>query len=155
MKKTDGFFEYTFPALKEEVDFSLISNDISSKEYKLRILKTPKLEGFEMTLDYPAYTGMQDETLASTGNATIPEGTKVTWQFNSRDTEVINYIFNDSVITLSSRNGNAAFSDNLKRTRNYAVNTSNESFQNFQPLNYEINVIPDEYPNITVESICM
>ncbi len=152
MKKTDGFFEYTFPALKEEVDFSLISNDISSEEYKLRILKTPKLEGFEMTLDYPAYTGMQDETLASTGNATIPQGTKVTWQFYSRDAEVINYIINDSVITLSSRNGNAVFSDILKRNRNYAVNTSNENFTNFQPLNYEIKVIPDEYPNITIES---
>src|SRR5690606_41092705 len=47
------------------------ANKVNSRKYTLEVVKTPSLLNFEMVLNYPAYTKKTDETLKSTGNATI------------------------------------------------------------------------------------
>ena len=46
--------------------FSLLANDVVSKEYELSVVNVPTLVGFDMTLDYPSHTQKRDETLKST-----------------------------------------------------------------------------------------
>ncbi|NEU35311.1 hypothetical protein GN156_32165, partial [bacterium LRH843] len=68
-----GEFQYTFNLPKNNIEFSLSANDVSSKTYALEVVNTPNLVNFEMVLDYPTYTRKQDEILKSTGSAVIPE----------------------------------------------------------------------------------
>ncbi|HAH33370.1 MAG TPA: hypothetical protein DCL52_01125, partial [Flavobacteriaceae bacterium] len=73
-----GFFEYTFLQPSASINFKLLANDVMSKNYTVEVVKTPSLVSFELFLKYPNYTGKKDQILNSTGNTTLPEGTKVT-----------------------------------------------------------------------------
>ncbi|MDX1471584.1 MAG: hypothetical protein R3213_08825, partial [Flavobacteriaceae bacterium] len=84
-----GQFEYIFNVPKNDLTFTLSANNVNSKEYDLDVIETPTLVNFEMILDYPSYVNKKDEVLKGTGNATIPEGTKVNWIVNTRSTSKV------------------------------------------------------------------
>ena len=75
-----GSFEYTFSSLNNSVSFYVEGNGVRSKDYALNVIKTPKILNFEMWVDYPNYTGKQDELVKNTGNIVAPVGTTITWK---------------------------------------------------------------------------
>ncbi|MAM18233.1 MAG: hypothetical protein CME35_04595 [Gramella sp.] len=152
MKRTEkGHFQYVFPNMKESLNFRLKSNEITSEEFQIAILKTPKLDNFSMNLVYPSYTGIKNESLEGTGNAKVPAGTKVTWNFESRNTDTINFETEDSLEFILQDSEAGIFSKMLVKNLEYSVSTSNADFSNFQKVHYAIDVIPDEYPVIKMQ----
>ena len=145
-----GVFEYTLSDLSENVEFRLRSNDVISEEYKLEVIKVPKLLNFEMQLDYPAYTGFNDEKISGTGNVTVPEGTVINWQFNTRNTETINFKKPDSIIRLQAEENKTNYRDRLVSNMPYSVSASNLLVEDYENLDYSIKVIKDQYPEIEV-----
>lgn len=151
MKQTaPGVFEYTFTDLNEDVDFKFTSNEVGSGEYKLEVIKVPKLLNFEMSLDYPAYTGLNDEVISGTGNITVPEGTAIKWNFSTRNAQTINFKVTDSVFKLDAGTGIAEFERKVRSNLPYSVSASNELVRDFENLDYSVKVIRDEYPEIKV-----
>ncbi|AVR47345.1 hypothetical protein C7S20_05915 [Christiangramia fulva] len=147
-----GNFEYTFVNPQKNIPFRIVSGDVSSESKNLRVLKVPKLLDFEMEMDYPSYTGLKDEKLKGSGNYSIPEGTRVSWNFKSKNAGKINFSTGDSIYNLLVRNDRAFLQKQVKRDLDYAVSSSNQEIQNFEPLSYKLKVIKDEYPQIEVES---
>ncbi|MEM7085920.1 MAG: DUF4175 family protein [Bacteroidota bacterium] len=147
-----GSFEYTFSQPSEALTFRLNANKVSSKEYTLEVVKTPSLLAFEMVLDYPAYTGRKDEVLKSTGNATIPEGTTVTWNVDTRNTQLVQLKTRDTAYDFSSNAQEFSFRKGVYRKLDYAITTSNEDLKEYENLSFALGVIRDEYPEITVDS---
>ena len=145
-----GVFEYTFTSLSENVDFRLISNEVASTDYKLEVIKVPKLLNFEMDLNYPAYTGLNDEKLSGTGNVTVPEGTLINWNLSTRNTRYIDFSIPDSVIRLNTEENRAKFAKTVASNLPYSVSTSNQLINDYEKLDYNIKVVKDEYPEITV-----
>ncbi|QYA24881.1 hypothetical protein G3I01_04945 [Gramella sp. MT6] len=153
MKQTaPGIFEYTISGMSEDIEFQLRSNEVSSGEYKVEVIKVPKLLNFEMDLDYPLYTGLNDEKLSGTGNITIPEGTIINWNFNTRNTEYINFKIPDSAIQVRAQNNQANLKRKLVSNLNYSVSASNNLVKDFENLDYSVRVIKDQYPEISVIS---
>ena len=68
------------------------SNGIRSREHKINVIKTPAVTDFEMQLNYPNYTLKRSENIQNTGNAIIPEGTQVTWNISTKETDSIHFI---------------------------------------------------------------
>ncbi|MCM8569645.1 hypothetical protein NE848_09650 [Gramella jeungdoensis] len=151
MKQTaPGIFEYTFSDVSEDFEFRLFSNEVASRNYLLEVIKVPKLLNFMMDLDYPNYTGLKDETVSGTGNVTIPEGTKIKWNFRTRNTDQVNLKLGDSLYRLNSENGSVNFQKTVRSTLAYAVSTSNELVKEYENIDYSLKVIRDEYPEINV-----
>ena len=98
-----GQFEYTFLQPLEPIDFRLKGNKVTSQEYRLVVVKTPSLLAFEMALDYPGYTSKTDEVIKSTGNATIPEGTRVTWRVSTKNTNSVGLKTKDTTYQFSEQ----------------------------------------------------
>ena len=146
-----GNFEYTFKRLQNNLNFRLSANGIISKEYTLETLKVPKLLDFKMKFDYPNYIGKLNDSLSGSGNVNVPEGTKITWNFNTRNTEILNFTTEDSLIKLSAENSDFQYSQAVYSRLDYSVSTSNEAIKNFEALDYSINVIKDEYPVIEIQ----
>src|SRR5690606_2117663 len=92
-----GQFEYVFSKPKQEVSFQLTANNVISKAYVLKVVEVPSLLHFEMHLDYPSYTKKTDEVIKSTGNAIVPQGTKITWKLATKATDLVQLISNDTV----------------------------------------------------------
>src|SRR5690606_1955520 len=58
-----GKFLYTFQGLKEDQNFYLSANGVTTRQYEIKVIKVPKLLNFEVGLEYPAYLRKQAETV--------------------------------------------------------------------------------------------
>jgi len=146
-----GEFEYVFPQPKDNIEFRLKANDVISKPYTLAIVEVPSLLSFEMVLEYPNYTNRADELLKSTGNAVVPEGTKVSWKLQTKSTDAV-YLYSMDTIQFQSEESNV-FSANkqLFKGFDYSISTSNKNLSNYENLTFKIEVVKDEYPELNIE----
>ncbi|MTE27181.1 DUF4175 family protein [Winogradskyella ouciana] len=146
-----GEFQYTFNLPKNNIEFSLSANDVSSKTYALEVVNTPNLVNFEMVLDYPTYTRKQDEILKSTGSAVIPEGTKVTWKALTKSTSEVNIYANDTLPFKQNEEGKFEATKRLYRNYNYSISTSNNNLKDYENLAYSISVVKDLSPELSIK----
>jgi hypothetical protein len=116
------------------------------------VVKTPSLLNFEMVLDYPSYTGKRDEILKSTGNATIPEGTRVSWNVATKNTKAVTLKTADTTFFFTSKGESYNFERGIYNKLDYAITTSNEKLKDYENLSFSLNVIKDQYPDIDIQS---
>ena len=147
-QKTDEF-TYTFKNVQQDIDFQLSGGGFTSKPYKLTALPKPILLGFEAQLKYPAYLNRKDEVVSNTGDMLVPQGTKITWTFNTKNSDGISLHFSDSLLELKpSAENKFSFTKRFMQNAAYSINTNNRFVQKADSVNYAINVIPDAYPLI-------
>ncbi len=146
-----GEFEYVFSQLKNDINFKLLANNVTSKAYQIEVIKAPTLLSFDMLLDYPSHTLRKDETLKSTGNAIVPQGTKVTWKLKTKSTDVVNLYSKDTLGFSSDKQGNFQASKHLNSTLDYSLNTSNANLKDYESLAFSIYVVKDEYPELNLQ----
>ncbi len=149
-----GQFEYSFSSIKEPINFYLEANGITSKYFRINIIATPVITNLKMILNYPAYTGKRNEVIQNTGNAIVPQGTKISWQVETHQTENITFYSNENEPIKFTQNTKDYFSYSKQflKTTNYKIATSNKQLTNHESLNFTIQVISDEHPKIIVRS---
>ncbi len=153
MKNTGvGEFEYVFVQPKESIDFVISANNISTNSYTLNVVPIPALLDFTMFLDYPGYTKKVDESLKSSGNATIPEGTKVKWTVFTRNTEMVDIKTRDSIISLNGDEDEFNHEMKVFSNLDYEITTSNDNVKNYDNLSFTLNVVKDQYPELNLRS---
>ncbi len=153
LQDNDGMFRYEFRPPLSQTDFYFVANDVRSRTYTLNVLEVPSIQDFRMVLDYPNYTGKSSETLKSTGNATFPEGTKVTWSIVSENTEEIQLHISDTSLTFSKTADDFDLSQRVYKNMPYELSTSNANVRDFEKLQYRFKVIKDAYPGIKVNQV--
>ena len=150
-QKGVGEFEYVFTNPREAITFNLSANEVNSKPYTLDVLKVPTLLNFDMVLDYPAYTQKRDEVLKSSGNATVPQGTNITWKLNTRATDQVFLYASDTLAFTSETKDNFTASKRVYNNLNYSLSTSNINLKDYENLAFSIDIIKDEYPELNVK----
>ncbi len=132
--------------------FRFYADGFYSRPYELEVYPRPSLENFTVFLDYPEYTGKSPEELDNTGDMHVPEGTEVTWIFETRDVNNVLMGFEDTMASLSPVKGqDFRYTRTVTKDQSYSVRTSNEHLISKDSLRYYINVIPDERPSIQVQ----
>ncbi len=147
-------FTYRFKNVQSDTRFHIFAGDVRSKAYDLSVLRKPNIVSFDIALDYPAYTGRKDETLSNIGDLVVPKGTRVTWEFNTLNTDEIDIRFsNEEEAVEAERKGDAYFSLSKRAMRDarYQMFLSNKFLPEADSIQYTLNVIPDQYPSISVE----
>jgi hypothetical protein len=147
-----GTFSYVFNTMKEPVQFYLEANGVRSKDYEIEVIKIPAIIDFLMVMDYPAYTGNKDELINNTGNATIPEGTTITWKINTKETDSLSFLSNAVSNFLLKKEDEFSITKRIKDKLEYQISSSNKNLRNYEKLHYSIDVIKDEFPTIQVKS---
>lgn len=148
---TPGQFQYTFTLPKDALEFRLTANGVTSKSYQLQVVNTPNLVNFDMVLDYPAHTQKQDEVLKSTGSAVIPEGTKVTWKAKTKATTKVQIFADDTLTFTAKAKDNFEATKQLFKHYNYNLTTSNQDLKDYENLAYNISVVKDLHPELTIK----
>jgi len=149
-----GKFQYSFSKIQKSIKFFLEANGVSSEVYQISIIETPVVNNLKMVLQYPVYTGKQNEVVQNTGNASVPQGTKITWQIETEKTDSISFIPNEEQPAYFTKNAKEyfSFSKQVFNAISYKITTSNQQLHNYESLNFIIQVIPDENPQISVNS---
>jgi len=150
-QKGIGEFEYVFSQPKTNIDFQLLANNVTSKRYRLNVLEVPSLLSFEMILDYPNYTNKQGAILKSTGNAVVPEGTKITWKLKTKSTDDVHLYAKDTIGFSSDKAGIFEASKRIFSNLDYSLSTSNSNLKDYENLAFRIDVVKDEYPELKLK----
>jgi len=153
-KEEANLFSYTFSNVQKETDFKLFSSGVNSEDYKLNVLKKPNILGFDIKLDYPAYTKRKDESISNIGDLVVPIGTNLDWVFNSENTDDISIRFSGKEDLVSiERFDDELFTYKKRALRDeaYKILVSNDNLPNADSVAYSITVIPDLHPTIAVE----
>lgn len=147
-----GEFRFTIPKPNASLMFHVEANNVSSRDYELQVITVPLIANFEMILNFPSYLNKKSETIKGTGNAIIPEGTRVTWNMKTVSTEKV--IWTDLQINIPfSRTDNAfSLSKNIIQNTEYQIVTSNDKVADYEKLNYQLSVIKDQFPSISVNN---
>lgn len=151
-KENTILFHYNFTNVQNSLTFQLGAAGFLSKEYKLEVLPKPSLLQFNLQLIYPSYLNKANETVANTGDLQIPQGTKVNWIFNTKNTDRLQLQFADSSARPERKNENQfSFSRRFFQNNNYTI----KAFNQFVPdapdsVSYSISVIADQFPGIDV-----
>ncbi|MGI9545269.1 MAG: DUF4175 family protein [Cyclobacteriaceae bacterium] len=153
-KNAEGNFEYTFRKLQFNADFSFEAAGFSSSDYQIEVVNRPNLKSFDIGLDYPSYLNRKDESLKNTGNIQVPEGTLVQWRFNSLHTESLKLFFLAKQETFDlemSDNEQFTFNKKVTASDSYKLELSNGYSKNKDAIEYSIDVIKDQYPEISLD----
>ena len=149
-----GKFEYNFSRVQKSIKFFLEANGVTSEVYQISSIETPVINNLKMVLQYPIYTGKRNEVVQNTGNANVPQGTKITWQIETEKTDTMAFISNVEPAVYFTKNAKEYFSYSKQvfNALSYKITTSNQQLHDYESLNFVIQVIPDEHPQIIVNS---
>lgn len=152
LEREDAFhFNYTLRNLKENQRFSIYASGFTFGEYEIEVLPVPALADFTLALNYPDYTKRVDEQVKNTGDVTVPAGTKINWEFATKNTNTLFIRFADSTYVLKSEKEFFQFTQTLRNSTSYAILASNAFIQGKDSIAYSIQVTPDLYPTINCD----
>lgn len=152
VRKGPRTFLYRFKNLKESFDFKLQGDSYFSLTHHVSVVPNPTITKFNIKLNYPGYLGLKDQNLENQGDLNLPEGTKITWEINTLSTDDVFMNFADSIVSLASNNNIYQYQLTAKESQPYAIYVANSYNIGNDSLNYKLEVIPDRYPGISVNT---
>lgn len=147
-----GVFEYKFTRPSKNIRFHIEANQVTTKDYELAVVAVPTIANFEMVLNFPSYLNKKSETILGSGNAIVPEGTKVTWKVATLATKSVEWSDLKTITPFSSNENTFQITKSILQNTNYQILTSNAKVKHYEKLNYQISVIKDQFPTIAVNN---
>ena len=149
-EETPGVYRYTFVKPAQNTSFFIRANTVYSPEYELKIIQVPAITTLEMQLRYPAYLGKSPERISGTGNGLFPEGTQITWVMQTKSTTRVDWISDMQKAQFAAQGNQFIYSKTLDQRTNYSISTSNKQIQRHETVQYQLDVIKDQFPTISV-----
>ena len=145
-----GKFEFKIEKPVENITFSFEGNSVTSDVYELNVITVPSIANFEMVLNFPWYLKKKSEIIQGTGNAIVPEGTLVTWKMKTQSTQQISWKDQNATFQFIKSENEFKLAKNISQNTEYQILTSNNKVKNYEKLDYQLSVIKDQHPSITV-----
>ncbi|RIV18221.1 ATPase [Fibrisoma montanum] len=149
-------FQYTFDNLQRDMDFYLEASGFQSSSYRVSLIDRPAVLSFDVRLDYPAYLNKPSEELSNVGNLLVPQGTVVHWKFIADHTDSLSLRFNNDpapVLARQVEENSFAVNRRLMQNATYTVSLKNGQVASPSSIQYNAQVIPDRYPQISVDRV--
>jgi hypothetical protein len=152
MKTENGTFSYTLRNCQKATELQFWADGFYSEAFTLEVLPKPLLVKMKASLDYPAYTGLKDEEVLNSGDLSVPAGTVISWTLESRNTDEIEVVSSGkSEKAKKSKNGMFSFRKRFVESSPMRLLTRNKQSGYRDSVAYQIQVIPDAYPEISIE----
>lgn len=157
VKKDARQFVHRFRNVQKDVRFHFTAEGFRSEDHDLRVVPYPMLLDFKLSLDYPDYLGMSDESVGNSGDITVPAGTRITWDLNARSSDRMDLEFDDTTMVLlpAAKTSNGQVFRSTRRflgSHGYRMTAHNGQRSSEDALQYRVEVVPDLYPTIQVET---
>jgi hypothetical protein len=152
-KNNFNSFSFDFNQVTDPINFILSSNSNVSSSFLLSTISPPSILNFKLNLIYPKHTFKKNIVLSNVGNVSVPEGTNILWTLNTKTTDSVFYSYKNSTSSFYKNNDIFTFKETFLNSVNYKISTSNTTLSNYENYDYNITVIPDEYPKINLESV--
>ncbi len=156
LEQAGGQFAYTFDNLQRDLDFHIEAAGFRSPTYTIGMIDRPAVLSFNVKLDYPAYLNKPAEELSNVGNLLVPQGTLVHWSFAADHTDSLMLQFSpekkNTVAQLVEKN-RFTVNRRVMQSSIYTVSLQNSQIATPSTIQYNIQVVPDRYPQVSVNRI--
>ena len=149
-----GEFVTEFSLVKNSLWYYAQFEETKSNEFSIAVLDRPILRNFQLQLTPPRYTKLPSQILENNvGDVVAYKGTQIVVTLSSSK-EIVraNLVCSDSTtvpFTVSDKNATLNFL--LKKESSYHVEIlDNDSLFNADPIEYQLKIIPDEFPHIAI-----
>lgn len=153
VKKDNLTYTYTFENVDKAIDFHFEGGGYSSQNHQINLQILPELLSTHIIVKYPAYLNKKEEVMDNISDLTLPEGTIVTWKFNTKNVDKVALLFPQQTINFQKNKdlfeNNISFKGNTSFQIQLHNNQQNESL--LMPTN--INIIKDQFPQLNVNVI--
>ena len=150
----NGRFLYRMGSALSSFRYQAFSGDATSSIYTLRVVDPPDLKKIKLTLIPPDYSGLREETKEE-GNIEALGGTAVNLEVQvSKNVKEGKIILNQESELLLKVSGDSAKGSLLVLAPgSYSIKVKDEyGFENPNPVQYQIRLIPDKYPEAEIVS---
>lgn len=151
-KNSTNDFSYTFKNLYNSLDFQVIGGDYKSLPIHISIHPNPALLSYFAELRYPAYIHRENETAEAKTRLIVPQGTNLSFNFLTRDAQHVFVVCDSLSNDLEIKDDKSVYQFVASASTQFALHIENEWNQTVEPLTFAIDVLPDAYPDIRVES---
>lgn len=153
MKNSDGgVFTHVVNRVSQPFAFSFWAAGYGSEGYMVKVLQTPKLIKNLSIVDYPEYTGLQDEILLNRSQLKVPEGTKIRFEFqlqNAQSAKLLNNL-NEEIGLITGQK----YLADCKVSGDQRLILALSGISNLKDTALvNLFAIPDQFPSIEVEEI--
>ncbi|MBB2146257.1 hypothetical protein GM921_12220 [Pedobacter sp. LMG 31464] len=149
-KENIGHFNYTFKNIQKNKSLRFFGGGFNSAAFTIAVKPRPSLLNMSAKLVYPAYLQRKNEELNNVGDLLIPEGTKITWDLHTENSEELAFILQNQSHNLKVNNNTATFSTTVRKNSNYQIIPKNTFVSSSDSLSHQIAVIADKFPSISV-----
>ena len=145
-------FHYVFKNVVHDLSFQVIGGDYVSKPVSITVHPNPALLSYQCKVKYPAYIHRPNEVFEGKTRLWVPQGSKLDFEFSLRDCDSA-FILKDSIHqTLEIDSDMAKLSFVAVTSTSFDFSCQNRWSQRFDPIRFTVDVLPDAYPDIRVES---
>ena len=145
-------FSYTFKNLYNDLTFTVVGGEYTSRPLHITVHPNPTLLSYRCDVRYPAYIHRSNETMEAKTRLIVPQGTNLTFSFITRDTEKITLTQDSLVTDLTAKNDIFEYQFVAGQSTKFEVQVENTWNNTLDPLPFSVDVLPDAYPDIRVES---
>lgn len=145
-------FSYTFKNLFNDLTFNVIGGEYTSRPLHITVRPNPTLLSYRCELRYPAYIHRTNETLEAKTRLIVPQGTQLSFSFTTRDTEQMTVSRDSLNSTLTAKDDVFEYQFVAAQSTKFEVQVENSWNRTIEPLPFSVDVLPDAYPDIRVES---
>ena len=145
-------FNYTFKNLFHDVSFQVVGGEYISKPITITVHPNPVLLSYQSKVTYPAYIHRANETFEGKTRLLVPQGSKVEFEFSLRDCDSAMIIQDSVSYPLAVTDGFVTQTFTAASSFSFDFLCRNAWSQRFDPLRFTVDVLPDAYPDIRVES---
>ena len=146
--ESDSLYHYTLSGITQDIDFQFKAGIFYSKNYHIQVLYPPVLNHVSLEVVVPAYTGDSSFIMHSIQDLSVPEGTQFKWSMELNHTDTF-YLLNDKQLNyLIPEDGELKFNTTERKSHLYTLSFSNKNFSFRNKLQFSVDVIKDEFPQI-------
>jgi len=158
LSKKDNFskkeFIYNLKNVNNSFDFYFEADGYKSKKYSIDVLPTPLILKFYVDVIPPDYIGEVPKKYSNVGDLTVPYGSRITWNFETKDINSLDIRLLDSLLLdTEKQEDNFVISKQFLKSSNYDIIVSNDFFKDEELVNYKVVVVPDLYPEININKL--
>ena len=149
-KKNDSLFQFHFPVVSNDINFSLSDGKHHLGWYRLKILLPPLIQQTQVKVIFPSYLHQKAVVYNRLTNLTIPQSSKIIWQFQTLHTDSIRFGFNNQISVYPVKNNRFQLDTLAQSDFSYQVQPVNSQIRNYEQSEYEIHIIKDQLPRLNV-----
>lgn len=145
-------FTHVFKNVVHGFSFQVMGGDYVSPPIEVTVRPNPALLSYQCQATYPAYIHRTNETFEGKTRLLVPQGTRLEFVFQTRDCDTLQ-VHRDSLLTsYPAESGEVRIPLTAASALQFDLACRNPWSSQFDPIRFIVDVVPDAYPDIRVES---